>query len=357
MLLTAGERMSAALLAMAINDLGATARSFTGSQAGVITTGTHGDARIIDITPGRIVNALDRRRHRHRGRLPGRVPDHQGRHHAGTRRLRHHSGRPRRRAEGVLLRDLLRRGRCLHRRSPDRSRRAPDPGRSGTRTCSRWPPTAPRSCTCAAWSTPAARTCRCTSARRSRDKPGTWVKDINYEEMGMEQPLITGIAHDRSEAKITIVGVPDRVGEAAEHLQHRGRRRRQHRHDRAERLPRARAGHRHLLHARPAGRRTRRSPPCARRRNGSASSTCSTTTRSARCRWSASACGRIPGVTARFFRALADGGREHRDDLHLRDPDLGRRRHRRRRPGRPRRPHRVRSGLRRAGRRLRRHRR
>ena len=58
MLLTAGERMSAALLAMAINDLGSTARSFTGSQAGVITTGTHGDARIIDITPGRIVSAL-----------------------------------------------------------------------------------------------------------------------------------------------------------------------------------------------------------------------------------------------------------------------------------------------------------
>lgn len=59
MLLTAGERMSAALLAMAINDLDADARSFTGSQAGVITTGTHGDARIIDITPGRIVSALD----------------------------------------------------------------------------------------------------------------------------------------------------------------------------------------------------------------------------------------------------------------------------------------------------------
>jgi len=59
MLLTAGERISAALLAMAINDLGAEARSFTGSQAGIITTGTHGNARIIDITPGRIVTALE----------------------------------------------------------------------------------------------------------------------------------------------------------------------------------------------------------------------------------------------------------------------------------------------------------
>ena len=52
MLLTAGERMSAALLAMAIHDQGMHARSLTGSQAGIITTGTHGNARIIDITPG-----------------------------------------------------------------------------------------------------------------------------------------------------------------------------------------------------------------------------------------------------------------------------------------------------------------
>ena len=59
MLLTAGERMSAALLAMAIHDQGLHARSLTGSQAGIITTGTHGNARIIDITPGRITSALD----------------------------------------------------------------------------------------------------------------------------------------------------------------------------------------------------------------------------------------------------------------------------------------------------------
>ena len=58
MLLTAGERISMALLAMAIESLGATARSFTGSQAGVITTSAHGRARIIDVTPGRISDAL-----------------------------------------------------------------------------------------------------------------------------------------------------------------------------------------------------------------------------------------------------------------------------------------------------------
>ena len=59
MLLTAGERISMALLAMAIANLGHTARSFTGSQAGVITDSSHGKARIIDVTPGRIRGALD----------------------------------------------------------------------------------------------------------------------------------------------------------------------------------------------------------------------------------------------------------------------------------------------------------
>src|ERR1700758_5860454 len=59
MLLTAGERISNALVAMAIDSLGAQARSFTGSQAGVITTGSHGNAKIIDVTPSRLQAALD----------------------------------------------------------------------------------------------------------------------------------------------------------------------------------------------------------------------------------------------------------------------------------------------------------
>ena len=58
MLLTAGERISMAVLAMAINDLGVEARSYTGSQAGLITDSTHGKARIVDVTPGRIQEAL-----------------------------------------------------------------------------------------------------------------------------------------------------------------------------------------------------------------------------------------------------------------------------------------------------------
>ncbi|MFZ2510489.1 MAG: aspartate kinase [Gordonia sp. (in: high G+C Gram-positive bacteria)] len=59
MLLTAGERISNSLLAMAIEGLGEQAQSFTGSQAGVITTASHGKAKIIDVTPGRVRSALD----------------------------------------------------------------------------------------------------------------------------------------------------------------------------------------------------------------------------------------------------------------------------------------------------------
>lgn len=58
MLLTAGERISMAVLAMAIADLGYQARSYTGSQAGLITTAAHGSAKIIDVTPGRIADAI-----------------------------------------------------------------------------------------------------------------------------------------------------------------------------------------------------------------------------------------------------------------------------------------------------------
>ncbi|MBN9629591.1 MAG: aspartate kinase [Actinobacteria bacterium] len=59
MLLTAGERISMALLAMSIKSMGYDARSFTGSQAGMITDAQHGAARIVDVTPGRIQDALD----------------------------------------------------------------------------------------------------------------------------------------------------------------------------------------------------------------------------------------------------------------------------------------------------------
>ena len=59
MLLTAGERISMAVLSMALNELGVDARAYTGSQAGLITDGDHGRAHIMKVTPGRVTAALD----------------------------------------------------------------------------------------------------------------------------------------------------------------------------------------------------------------------------------------------------------------------------------------------------------
>lgn len=60
MLLTAGERISMAILSMALNSHGISARAYTGSQAGVITDTAHGRAMILDVTPGRVQDALDK---------------------------------------------------------------------------------------------------------------------------------------------------------------------------------------------------------------------------------------------------------------------------------------------------------
>ncbi|MCO5293326.1 MAG: aspartate kinase [Homoserinimonas sp.] len=59
MLLTAGERISMSLLAMAIKELGFEARSYTGSQAGMATDARHGSARIVEVNPTRIREAID----------------------------------------------------------------------------------------------------------------------------------------------------------------------------------------------------------------------------------------------------------------------------------------------------------
>ena len=127
MLLTAGERISMALLAMAIANLGYEARSFTGSQAGVITDAVARQGADHRRHAGPHRERARRGRDRDRRRLPGRLPGHQGHHHARPRRLRHHRRRARRRARRRRLRDLHRRRRRLHRRPADRARR---PGRS-----------------------------------------------------------------------------------------------------------------------------------------------------------------------------------------------------------------------------------
>ena len=62
MLLSTGERVSMALMSMALSDLGVPAISFTGSQAGVMTDDSHSQARIIDVRPIRVREELDRNR-------------------------------------------------------------------------------------------------------------------------------------------------------------------------------------------------------------------------------------------------------------------------------------------------------
>ena len=100
-----------------------------------------------------------------------------------------------------------------------------------------------------------------TSARRSTTTEGTW---IVKEEDVLEQAIISGIAHDTGEAKVTIRGVPDQPGVAGARLPAARGRRDQHRHDRPERL--GRRAHRHLVHA------ARRATLAARRADPRASS-------------------------------------------------------------------------------------
>lgn len=215
MLLTAGERISAALLAMAINDLGFDARSFTGSQAGVLTTASHGDARIIDITPGRIEQALND------GDIVI-VAGFQG--VSQTTKDVTTLGRGASDTTAVALAAALDASFCEIYSDVDGVFTADPRIVPGAQ---RIPEIGYEDMLEMAANGAKILHLRCVEyARRENvpvhvrssfsDKPGTWVKQLDYQEAGMEQPLITGIAHDRSEAKITIIGVPDRVGEAAE---------------------------------------------------------------------------------------------------------------------------------------------
>jgi aspartate kinase len=213
MLLTAGERISMALLAMAIETLGHEARSFTGSQAGVITDSMHGRARIIDVTPGRIRTALDA------GAI-AIVAGFQGV-SQGTRDITTlgrggsdttavalgaalgadiceiytdvdgvYSADPRmvaraRRLDRITYEEMLEMAACgakvLMLRCVEYARRYGMP----------------------------------VHVRSSfTSLPGTLVIG-SMEDLPVEQAIITGVAHDRSEAKVTVVGVPDKPGEAA----------------------------------------------------------------------------------------------------------------------------------------------
>ena len=213
MLLTSGERISNALVAMAIHTLGAEARSFTGSQAGVITDSSHGKARIIDVTPGRVRSALDEGAIVLVAGFQGVSQDSKdittlGRGGSDTTAVAlaaalHadvceiytdvdgvFSADPRivpdaRRLENVSYEEMLEMAACgtkvLMLRCVEYARRynVPVHVRSSYST-----------------------------------RPGTVVSG-SIKDIPMEQAILTGVSHDRSEAKVTVVGLPDSPGMAA----------------------------------------------------------------------------------------------------------------------------------------------
>ena len=213
MLLTSGERISNALVAMAIHTLGAEARSFTGSQAGVITDSSHGKARIIDVTPGRVRSALDEGSIVLVAGFQGVSQDSKdittlGRGGSDTTAVAlaaalHadvceiytdvdgvFSADPRivpdaRRLEKVSYEEMLEMAACgtkvLMLRCVEYARRynVPVHVRSSYST-----------------------------------NPGTVVSG-SIKDIPMEQAILTGVSHDRSEAKVTVVGLPDSPGMAA----------------------------------------------------------------------------------------------------------------------------------------------
>ncbi len=215
MLLTAGERISMALLAMAIASLGSEARSFTGSQAGVITDAEHGRARIIDVTPGRISTAIAE------GFIPI-VAGFQG--VSQTTKDITTLGRGGSDTTAVALAAALGADVCEIYTDVD-GIFTTDP--RIVRTARRIPKISYEEMLEMAACGAKILHLRCVEyARRYgvlihvrssfSDREGTWVTGhASTEDTGMEQAIISGVAHDRSEAKITVVGVPDQVGAAA----------------------------------------------------------------------------------------------------------------------------------------------
>ena len=122
MLLSTGERISCALCAMAIHDLGQRAVSMTGEQAGIVTDTSHTKARILDVRADRITRRVGRGVDRPGGGLPGRLERVRHRDHARARRLRHDRRGPGRSDRGGRVRDLHRRAGRVLGRSADRAR-------------------------------------------------------------------------------------------------------------------------------------------------------------------------------------------------------------------------------------------
>ncbi|KQS98796.1 aspartate kinase [Cellulomonas sp. Leaf395] len=214
-LLTAGERISMSLLAMAIHNLGVDAKSFTGQQAGVITDEAYGKARIIDVTPSRIRDTVARGSVAIVAGFQGVNPSTNdvttlGRGGSDTTAVALAASLKADVCEiytdvdGVFTADprIVPSARKLERVSYDEMLEL---AASGAKVL----------------------VLRCVEYARRYGVPihvrssftthtGTLVTDQPAAEGEIvEQPIIAGVAHDRSEAKITVVGVPDVPGKAA----------------------------------------------------------------------------------------------------------------------------------------------
>ena len=222
MLLTAGERISTAVLSMAINDLGAKAQSFTGSQAGMITDGVHGSARLVEVNPDRIRESIE----------AGNIAI-----VAGFQGMNRQSGDITTLGRGgsdttaVALAAALKADVCEIYSDVDGVFTA-DP---------RIVPTAHKLDTVTSeemleMAANGAKILHLRSVEYARrfnlklhvrssfsNLEGTIVipeesaelTPTHLKEIPLEQPLISGVAHDRTRAKITVVGVPDVPGSAA----------------------------------------------------------------------------------------------------------------------------------------------
>jgi aspartate kinase len=210
MLLSAGERISMALLSMAIMELGRSAISFTGSQAGIVTDTSHGKARILDVRARRVLDALDE------GRV-AIVAGYQGVSTAFDVTTLGRGGSDTTAValaaalgadvceiytdvEGVFSADprIVPEARKLHAVSYEEMLEL---SASGAKVLM-------------LRSVEYARNYGVMLHVRSTfsDAEGTWIRE---EDVRMEKAIISGIAHDTSEAKVTILGVPDRPGVAA----------------------------------------------------------------------------------------------------------------------------------------------
>ena len=214
MLLTTGERIAMSLLAMAIRDLGFDARSFTGSQAGMMTDAQHGRARIVDVTPTRVRQALDE----------GAIAI-----VAGFQGFNYDSrdittlGRGGSDTTAVALAAALDASVCeiytdvdgVFSADPRVVLKATKLERVGYEEMLELAAAGAKVINIRA--VEFARRHGVTLHVRSSftEESGTWVSKA-VEGENVEEPIIAGVTGDTSEAKITVVGVPDIPGKAAE---------------------------------------------------------------------------------------------------------------------------------------------